>query len=311
MVPMAIKPRLPGYALGLILCLLALPAQAGLRVFACEPEWAALARALVPEADITTATSYLQDPHYIEARPSLIAAMSRADIALCTGASLEGGWLPTLLQRAANPVIQPGREGLFLAAEQVELHSAHDHVDRSMGDVHPEGNPHVHLAPDRVPVIMAALVQRLQALQPASAAAIQTRYVRWRVRWNNLRSQWQAAASQLEGRSVVVQHASFAYLLRWLGIAMPLDLEPKPGLPPSAGHLNTLLGSPELERVSAILIASHQGNRGAQWLSEQSGKPVLTLPGTVTGEPGTDTLGDLISRIVSALLETAGDQSGG
>lgn len=285
----------------LFLVLAALPAQAQLRVFACEPEWAALVRDLVPDAQVATATSYLQDPHYIEARPSLIAAMRRADIAVCTGASLEAGWLPTLLQRASNPDIQSGRPGLFFASDHAQLHAPHDHVDRSMGDVHPEGNPHVHLAPDQVPEVARALAERLGALEPEAAAAIQGWYIRWRSSWNRLRTEWRDRAEVIEGHSVVVQHSSFNYLLRWLGVEATADLEPKPGLPPSASHLSRLLAEPGLGDASAILIASHQDPQPAEWLAEQTGLPVIVVPGTVTDQAPTETLGGLISQIIGQI----------
>ncbi|MGM0953044.1 MAG: metal ABC transporter solute-binding protein, Zn/Mn family [Pseudomonadota bacterium] len=285
----------------LFLVLTALPVQAQLRVFACEPEWAALVRELAPDAQITTATSYLQDPHYIEARPGLIAAVRRADIAVCTGASLEAGWLPMLLQRASNPDIQSGRPGLFFAADHAQLHAPHDHVDRSMGDVHPEGNPHVHLAPDELPEIARALAERLGNIESEAAAAIQGRYIRWRGNWNRLRGDWLDRAKAIEGNSVVVQHSSFSYLLRWLGVEVAADLEPKPGLPPSASHLSQLLAEDGLGDVSAILIASHQDRQPAEWLAEQTGLPVIVVPGTVTDEAPTETLGGLIGQIIGRI----------
>ncbi|WP_323753457.1 metal ABC transporter substrate-binding protein [Marinobacter sp.] len=298
-----------------ILCVLiglaSVPARADFQVFACEPEWTALARTLMPDAHFTTATSYLQDPHYIEARPSLIAAMGRADIAICTGASLEAGWLPMLLQRAGNQKVQPGRPGLFFAADHAQLHARHDHVDRSMGDVHPEGNPHLHLSPTELPKVAQALAERLSELRPEHAADIFARYITWRVNWNGHRAQWREGAEALQGRSVVIQHTSFNYLLEWLGVDATVDLEPKPGLPPSASHLSHLLTDPELEKAAAILIASHQSRKPAQWLAERTGKPILVLPGTVTDDPETDTLAELISKIVSRLETSVSEVSDG
>ncbi|PSF08238.1 zinc ABC transporter substrate-binding protein [Marinobacter fuscus] len=297
--------------IALVLLVSAWPVQAQLRIFACEPEWAALVRELVPNARITTATSYLQDPHYIEARPSLIAAVRAADLAVCTGASLEAGWLPVLLQRASNPAIQAGRPGLFFAADHARLHASHEHVDRSMGDVHPEGNPHVHLAPDEVPEIVQALAQRLAGIAPEAAPGVHGRYLRWRAGWNRLRTEWRARAQALEGASVVVQHTGFSYLLEWLGVRVIADLEPKPGLPPSASHLSELLAVPELAGANAILIASHQNPRPAYWLAEQTGLAVITVPGTVTDNPETASLEGLISAIISRIeLTVAGAAHG-
>lgn len=287
-------------ALALLGCL-AWPVQAALTVFACEPEWADLTRSLLPEATITTATTAWQDPHYIEARPSLIAAMGRADLAVCTGASLEAGWLPSLLNKAANPKVRTGQPGLFYAADQVPLHQPHHHVDRSLGDVHPEGDPHVHLDPDRLPLIAEALAQRLVSLAPRQARDIRRRLLQWRVRWNLSRAQWREAARTLAGTTLVVQHSNFGYLLRWLGVNEGIDLEPKPGLPPSAAHLNRVLREPRLSEARGILIGAYQDRRPAQWLADRSGLSVIQLPGTVTDETPHDHLAGLIGQIISSL----------
>ena len=299
------------FLVAMLLGLASLPAQADFRVFACEPEWSALVRQLMPDAHLTTATTHLQDPHYIEARPSLIADMRRADLAVCTGASLEAGWLPTLLQRAANPKVQQGRPGLFFAADHAHLHAPHGHVDRSMGDVHPEGNPHVHLAPDQLPQVASALAKRLKTLRPDAADAISERYQTWRQHWAQHRASWQESASRLQGRTIAVQHTTFHYLLQWLGVEATIDLEPKPGLPPSASYLSELLSAPGLDDTAAILIASHQDPKPAEWLSKQTGKPVLVLPGTVTSDPQTASLAGLISTIVSRLETATAEASDG
>lgn len=281
--------------------LVVMPAQGALNVFACEPEWASLVRVLVPDANIHTATTAMQDPHYIEARPSLIAAMRRADLAVCTGASLEAGWLPALISRASNQSIQPGKPGLFFAAEQVHLHQPHDHVDRSMGDVHPEGDPHIHLDPERVPKILDALADRIASLAPGQANGIRLRQRQWYVRWNLETAQWRDAARQLKGMRVAVQHSTFGYLLRWLDVKPAIDLEPKPGLPPSAAHLNDVLSDPALPQSTLILIATYQDERPAQWLSEQTGLPIEVLPGTVTRQAKAENLSALISDIIDRL----------
>ncbi|SFM33066.1 metal ABC transporter substrate-binding protein [Marinobacter zhejiangensis] len=277
------------------------PATASLRVFACEPEWASLVRQLLPDAAITTATTVWQDPHYIEARPSLIAAMRNADLAVCTGASLEAGWLPTLISRAANRAIRPGQPGLFMAADQVSLHQPHNHVDRSLGDVHPEGDPHLHLDPDKLPQVATALADRLIAIAPEQGRDIQRRLIQWRVQWNLQRAQWRQTAQSLEGMTLVVQHSNFGYLLRWLGVASGPDLEPKPGLPPTAAHLNQLLQDPQLEQAQGILVSSYQDRQPAEWLATRTGLPVLVMPGTVTGAVPTETLAALIDHILTSL----------
>lgn len=294
---MDFKQLLSGLLLGLVIT----PAQATLNVFACEPEWASLVRILVPDANIHTATTALQDPHYIEARPSLIAAMRRADLAVCTGASLEAGWLPALIRSASNHEVQPGKPGLFFAAEQVQLHQPHEHVDRSMGDVHPEGDPHIHLDPQRVPTVLDALADRIVGLAPEQANGIRLRQQQWKVNWRLETAQWRDAARRLKGMSVAVQHSTFGYLLRWLGVETAIDLEPKPGLPPSAAHLSDVLSDPVLSSLELILVATYQDERPASWLAEKVDTPVEVLPSTVTDDVVTDQLAELISYIIGRL----------
>lgn len=285
--------------------LLALPelALAGLRVFACEPEWAALAQELAPEAEVYLASHASQDPHYVEARPSLIAELRKADLAVCSGASLEAGWLPALQLRAANPKVQSGAAGLFLASEQVALmQDDHEHGDRRDGDIHPEGNPHLHLDPRRLARVAQALAQRMTELDPAHSAAYQRRSIQFQADWQRRIKGWEQAAHPLRGKGIVVQHSSFLYLLDWLGIAATADLEPKPGLPPTTAHLQGLLGELETADPLGILIAQYQNPRAAQWLAERKGWTVLSLPSTVTDAGPANSLSGLYSHLVEQLL---------
>ena len=286
----------------LLLCLVSTKAQADFSVFACEPEWANLVQSLIPQAKVTTATSAWQDPHYIEARPSLIAAMRNSDLAVCTGASLEAGWLPALIRRAANAKISENRQGLFYAANYAHLHQAHQHVDRSMGDVHPEGNPHFHLDPNTLPIVMKALVQRISQVAPKEETAfLDAQHLRWTMQWRQAKKQWEPYLSRLKGMKVIVQHSGFDYLLRHAGVESVLDLEPKPGLPPTASHLSRVLNDRRLKEAKVIVISPYQDPQPAQWLSEKSGIPVVVLPTTVTDSEETSVLPDLITYILSRL----------
>ncbi len=151
-------------------------AWAEVRILACEPEWQALAEVLGgAQVRAESATTALQDPHYIEARPSLIAKARRADMVFCTGAELEVGWLPLLLRLSGNRRIQMGQPGYFMAAEQVERVEVPTQLDRSQGDVHASGNPHVHLDPHRLLLIAQAFSTRLVQVDPAQTAYYQAR----------------------------------------------------------------------------------------------------------------------------------------
>lgn len=287
------------------LALAATQAQAnpGLRVFACEPEWAHLVSVLLPEAEVTTASTPWQDPHYVEPKPSLIAAMRRADLAVCTGASLEAGWLPSLLRKASNSRVREGQEGMFYAAEHARPHQPHGQVDRSQGDVHAEGDPHFHLDPDRLPRIMEELAERMAALSEEDADEIRRNHTRWQAQWREQRVGWEEAREKLQGVRVVTQHSSFDYLLRWLEVEQVADLEPKPGLPPSASHLQSVLQELREEPADVILVAQHYSERGGDWLHQRTDIPLVRLPGTVTQMMGEDSLEALISTVIAALHE--------
>ncbi|MCH8497778.1 MAG: zinc ABC transporter substrate-binding protein [Marinobacter sp.] len=292
------------FVLGLIMAgALVAPAHARLQVFACEPEWAWLVTELLPSAQVFTATHARQDPHYVEARPGLIAAMRRADLAVCTGASLEAGWLPMLQQRSGNRRVQPGATGLFMAADHVTLRHDHDHVhiDRTLGDVHPEGDPHFQLDPGRLAVVAAALAQRLMVLQPEEALSIQRRSLQWQANWARHQARWRVAAAQLQGLAVVTQHSSFDYLLYWLGVEKRADLEPKPGLPPTASHLRDLLVQLQRTPAQGILVASYQNERPAVWLSQQTGLPYAVVPATVDERSGHGDMVGLIDYLIATL----------
>lgn len=294
----------------LLLCVMAwvMPGLAGaaLNIFACEPEWAALAQQLAgDEASVYQATTARQDPHRIEARPSLIARMRKADLVVCAGAELEAGWLPLLQRQASNKQVLEGAPGYFEAALQVERLEVHERVDRSMGDVHGGGNPHVHLDPYRLLAVAEQLNQRLQQLDPEQAAGYRSRFEAFRTDWQQRIPVWEKRAESLKGKKVLVHHKSWTYLLDWLGIQAVGDLEPKPGLPPTAGHLAKLLRLAEAEQPFAILVAAYMNPKSAAWLEEKTGARAVVLPFTVGGDEQSGSLVALYDRTLDLLLEAA------
>ncbi|MEJ2593034.1 MAG: zinc ABC transporter substrate-binding protein [Candidatus Thiodiazotropha sp.] len=277
---------------------------ADLQVFACEPEWASLTRELVGEhADITTATTAHQDPHHIQARPSLIARLRRADLAVCTGAGLEIGWLPMLQRQSGNDKVQNGRPGLFEAAMQVQRLEVPQAVDRAMGDVHPEGNPHVQTDPRRIATIAKALSERLKQIDPAHAIYYDAREAEFAKRWQAAMTRWEAEAKPLRGQRVVVHHKSWVYLFDWLGIDEAGQLEAKPGVPPSAGHLAELKAELAARPAAMVIRAAYQDDRADQWLSRETGIPAVELPFTVGGTEGAKDLFGLFDDTLSRLLQ--------
>lgn len=280
------------------------PAAAQLRLFACEPEWGALASELGGElVSVFTATTAQQDPHHIQARPALIAQLRRADLAICTGAELEAGWLPMLQRRANNPRITAGSEGFLEAAAFVELKEKPQRLDRADGDVHASGNPHIQLDPRNIAQVAKALSQRLIVLDPDNAQIYQQRSADFQQRWQAAIARWEQRAQPLRGMGVVVAHAGWVYLEEWLGLQRIAALEPKPGIPPSSSHLAAVLAKVQQQDATAVLYAAYQDSRSADWLASRSSVRPVRLPYTVGGSQQAGDLFGLFEDTIERLLE--------
>ncbi|MBA6291836.1 zinc ABC transporter substrate-binding protein [Colwellia sp. MB3u-70] len=289
--------------LGSALLTLSHCALAQMNIFACEPEYAALAKELAPDARIYSATTAMQDPHQVQARPSLIAKMRQADLVICAGAELEVGWLPMLQMKAANVQVRSTDKGLFFATEHVKTLDQMSNVDRSMGDVHSLGNPHVHFSPQRMLTIAQALTDKLIQLDEKQSAGYQQQLSRFTARWQLAMTQWQVKARDLQGMKVIAYHSSFRYLFDFANIEQVADLEPKPGLPPTSSHLASLLKRAKKGDIAAIIIASYQDQRGAHWLAEKSNLPVIVLPLSVGGNEQSNDLFSLYDSTLDLLTQ--------
>lgn len=269
----------------MILLFLLAPVQASaLQVFACEPEWGALLQELAGDkAALTVATTAFQDPHQLQAKPSLIAAVRRAELVVCTGADLEIGWLPLLLRRSGNSRIRAGSSGYFLAADFVRRLEIPKSIDRSQGDIHPQGNPHVHLDPGNLQRIAKALSARLVALDPANAEFYQARADKFQSRLTTAISEWEERAVSLRGLRLVSHHRSFSYLAAWLDLDIVATLEPRPGIPASGAQLAALLEQLTPAPPAGVIRAPFENEKPSKWLTERMGIPEIVLPYTVGG----------------------------
>ena len=289
-----------------VLVLAALPAAAALNVFACEPEWAALAQELGGDkVSVYSATTALQDPHRIEARPSLIARIRSADLLICSGAELEIGWLPLLLTQSGNSKIQLGTPGYLEASQYVTKLEIPKVVDRALGDIHPGGNPHIHTDPRNISKVAAVIEERLAQLDPANAGTYHSRAKAFLDRWQAAIARWQNEAAPLKGVPVVVHHKAFSYFIYWTGMREVASLEPKPGIPPTPSHLAELIDQMKTQPAKVILYSSYNSPQAAQFLSERSKIPMVMLPFTVGGtEKAKDLFGffdDMIERLLGAV----------
>lgn len=276
-------------------------ALVALVVFACTPEWGALVQDLAGErAEVYVATTALQDPHRIEARPSLIARARRADLVVCTGAELEAAWLPQVLAQSGNARVQPGRPGHFEAAQYVALLEKPAVLDRAMGDLHASGNPHFHLDPRNLLRVAEALAARLAALDAGNAAHYAARHRDFASRMQAAIARWQEQGAALKDVRVVVHHRNWSYLAAWLGLKVVADLEPKPGIEPSAVHLAQVLAVLKAEPAKMVLRTPYQSPRGSRWIAGRTGIPDIELPYTVGGS---DKARDLFSLFDDTLAK--------
>jgi zinc/manganese transport system substrate-binding protein len=284
--------------------LLASSAHAAMSILACEPEWAALATEIGGDkVKVSSATTALQDPHRIEARPSLIARTRNADLLICTGLELEVGWLPILLQQSGNPKIAPGQPGYFEAGSLVPRLEVPTRVDRSQGDVHASGNPHIQQDPRNIAIVAEALVKRMGDIDTANAGYYQARYKDFAGRWSAATRKWEQQAAPLKGVAVVEHHKNMAYLLNWLGMREVGTLEPKPGVEPSAAHLSELANQLRSQPAKMVLRGAYQDAHASQWLSEHAHIPAVMVPFTVGGSEAAKDLFGLFDDTVRRLLE--------
>jgi len=282
-------------------------AQADMTILACEPEWGALAKEIGGnKVKVHNATTAQQDPHHIEARPSLIAKARRADMLLCTGAELEAGWLPLLLQKSGNSAIQTGKPGHFMATDYVKLLGVMGKVDRSMGDVHATGNPHIQTDPRRILQVATALVAKMKQVDAVQAAHYQQGYQQFKQRWQQALQGWNNKATSLKGTPIVVHHKSWIYLQDWLGLKQIAALEPKPGIPPSGSHLSALLQTLKQTPAKMIIYSAYQNPRSANWLANKAGIPAVKIPSTVGGTPAAKDLFSLFDDIINRLIQAKG-----
>src|SRR2546422_5037646 len=282
--------------------MLAWPASAALNVFACEPEWGALAEALGGDTvSAYAATTGMQDPPRIEERPSLIARARNADLLICSGAELEVGWLPLLLTQSGNDRIQPGSPGFVEASQYVVRLEIPKVIDRALGDIHPSGNPHIHLDPRNIAKVAEVLAGRLVELDHANTELYKTRADSFAKRWQSATEGWATRAAALKGIPIVVYHKDMSYFINWSGMREAGALEPKPGIPPKPSHLAELAERMQRNPAKAIVYSPYNSPKAAEFLSERTKIPDVMLPYTVGGtEKAKDLFGlfdDTIDRL--------------
>lgn len=286
------------------LAVLPAPAEAALRVVATVPGLAALAQEVGGDRVAAESLSKgVADPHFVDANPMLAVKLRNADLLLDVGLELEVGWLPPLVTQSRNPDIQPGGKRRLTAASAVQvLDVPAGPVDRSMGDLHPGGNPHFLVDPRRGLQVAAAIAARLSALDPAGAAVYQAHLADFRKKAEAAIAGWDAELAPLRGQKIFTQHRTLTYFLDWSGLVDAGELEPRPGVPPPPSHLAELVLLARKEGVKEIVVENYYDTRSAGVVAQHAGAKVVLVPGDVGGEPGLSTYLDYVGAVVHRVV---------
>ncbi|MDX1588214.1 MAG: zinc ABC transporter substrate-binding protein [Oleiphilaceae bacterium] len=284
--------------LGLLMLLSGL-SQAAVNIAATVPNMGMLAREIGGEhVQVTVMAPPGRDPHYLEARPSMMAALRRADMVVSVGAELETGWLPAAIQGAGNRELVPGKKGYFEGAAHIKRLNEGQQADRSRGDVHPRGNPHFYLDPQRMATVGQALAEHLARLDPDNRDDYLSRATAFRQAVEEQLPQWRSQAAGAPG--ALLYHGEPDYLMALLDVPVVGYIEPKPGIPPTARHLSTLVG--ELEgRQGVVLYTDFQPGKGPDFIHRKLGWPTHQLPIQVATEADRDAYFAMIRQWVEAV----------
>jgi zinc/manganese transport system substrate-binding protein len=285
-----------------IVCFLGLasPAMAKLNVVATLPWIGSLAGEIGGDRiKVTTLVKPNQDPHYVEAKPSMILEVRRADLLMFNGLELEIGYLPVLVESSRNPAIQSGTPGYFDCSQFVDVFEKPAAVDRSMGDVHPLGNPHYHLSPRNIYRVTAGITEALARVDPGNEGFYRSNLAAWQEKFKEKEKQW--AEYTLKGKKFISYHKFFEYLANEFGFEIIGYVEPKPGIPPSAGWVERIIELAKRMKPDAILTTSYYGTREVAFLSQKSGVKYIVVPHDVGATPACKDWFSLIDQVLAAL----------
>lgn len=285
------------------LSLAARPAQAALKVVSSIATLGALAEEVGGDrVQVETLSKGYQDPHFVEPKPSLMVLLNRADLVLHVGLELEIGWLPPLLLGARNPKILSGEPGNLDCSTTIPvLDVPGAKVDRSMGDVHPQGNPHYWLAPKNAVLVARAIAARLTQLDPAGKEPYAARLAAFEAHVAAKEQEWAPLVARLRGKKVATYHKSWSYVSQWLGLVEVGYVEPKPGIPPDPGHLVQLIGTMKREGAGLLLMESFYNRVTAQLVADKSGARLAALPTDVLARAELKRWSDVVDAVVREL----------
>lgn len=288
-----------------LVALAAAPARAAVRVVTTTEGLAAIAREVAgARASVESLSRGVQDPHFVDPNPMLAVKLRNADLLVDVGLDLEIGWLPPLVNQSRNAGIQPNGPRRLTAASAVSVLDVRaGPVDRSMGDLHPAGNPHFMTDPRRVAKVAEAIAARLGQIDPGGAGEYAARLEAFEKRLRAGELRWRAQLAPFKGAKVFTKHRTLTYFFEWSGLASAGELEPKPGVPPSPAHLADLVGVAKREGVRAVVVEDYYDTKSADVLKRVAGLKVVQIPGDVGAEPGIDGYEKLMDTLVSRIAE--------
>ena len=292
--------------LPLLLLFAALPMQAQkLNIITTTADLAALTREVGGDrVDVTSIARGYQDPHFVEPKPSFLLLLRKADLLVVVGLELEIGWLPPLVDQSRNSKIQKGAGGYLDVSRGVEILDRPTVVDRSMGDVHPLGNPHFWLDPANAVRIAIQIQQKLAQMRPADATYFAQRLNDFKIRINDANKRWMAALAPYRGAKIVTYHNSWPNFVRHFGLDVVGYVEPKPGVPPSPAHTFELIGLMKAQKVKAILMEPYFDAKTPQSIAERTDAKLVVLYPSVGGaKSGTDDYISLIDTDVNLIVK--------
>jgi len=280
-------------------------AIASVKVVTTTEDLAAITKAIGGDhVDVYALTPGTRDPHFAEAKPSMIRRVYRADMLVSIGAELEIGWLPAVLRAARNGDVQPGGKGFLDMSKHVDIIGVpKGPVDRSMGDVHAAGNPHYWLNPHNGLKMAVAISDKLSQLDADHAADYQQNLASFEIQLNKKLAEWQQALAFLKGKPVVSYHTSLVYLANAFGFDIVKQVEPKPGIAPSASYLAELVNQIKQQHIQWLLMEPYYEKRSAEFLHRKTGIKVVVIPQSVGAQENIKTYFDVFDGIVAAFAE--------
>ena len=292
-------------AAAFVICGLTARAEAKLRVVASIEVLADLSRQVGGDRiEVTSLSRGYQDPHFVDAKPSLVLALNRADALVYVGLDLEIGWLPPLVQQSRNARIQRGQPGNIDASTSIkpeDVPNVPSDQLRALGDIHPLGNPHYWIPPKNARAIARLIAERLTALDPGGAATYKAELARFEGQLSAKEKQWEGAAAPLRGTRVVTYHKSWSYVAHWLGLEEVGYIEPKPGIPPTANHTAQLVELMKKMGVKLVIVESFYPNTMARFVADNGKARLVAAPSNVGATPAIKTYFDLVDAVLAAI----------